>query len=156
MTLEALFDRHADALYRHALVLVRNGPDAEDVVQNVFAKLAQQLDRRAVGTAIGDFEAYLHTSVRNESRSLLRRRKPRSDQRLDLLVAKNGASPEEVDRVQVALSRLPAEQCEVVMLHVYENLSFKRIGELLEISPDTAASRYRYAREKLREFLRDD
>ena len=42
------------------------------------------------------------------------------------------------------------------MLHlkVWENLTFAQIGEALEISPHTAASRYRYALDKLRAVLR--
>ena len=38
-------------------------------------------------------------------------------------------------------------------LKVYESLTFSQIAALLEISTNTAASRYRYAMEKLRELL---
>lgn len=156
--LGTLFDRYADALYRHALVFVRQDADAEDIVQSVFVKLARRLRRagKASGPSIHDFEAYLHRAVRNESLSLVRSRRLVSDGQLALVVARNGAPAAEVERIQAALSSLPAEQCEVVVFHVYEGQSFRRIGELLGVPQDTAASRYRYAREKLKRLLADD
>jgi len=38
--LGALYDRHAASLFRHGLALTRRSPDAEDLVQAVFVKLA--------------------------------------------------------------------------------------------------------------------
>ena len=46
---------------------------------------------------------------------------------------------------------LPAEQREVVFLKIYEGLTFKEIGSVCGVSANTAASRYRYGIEKLRE-----
>jgi len=53
-----------------------------------------------------------------------------------------------------ALEALPAEQREVLALKVDGELTFEEIGGLLNVSPNTAASRYRYALEKLRDALR--
>jgi RNA polymerase sigma-70 factor (ECF subfamily) len=55
--------------------------------------------------------------------------------------------------LETALASLPVEQREVVVLKVYEGLSFKEIAELTDISINTIASRYRYAIEKLRGVL---
>ena len=63
MNLEDTYDRYGAQLYRHALALTRHGPDAEDVLQNVFVKLA----RRRSGQEIRDLEAYLHTAIRREA-----------------------------------------------------------------------------------------
>ena len=59
-------------------------------------------------------------------------------------------SPKEAE---VALAGLPVEQREVVVLKIYEGFTFAQIGELTEVSPNTAASRYRYALAKLEEKL---
>ena len=53
-----------------------------------------------------------------------------------------------------ALAELPAEQRAVVHLKLWENLTFEQIADTLEIPPNTAASRYRYGLDKLRERLR--
>jgi RNA polymerase sigma-70 factor (ECF subfamily) len=53
-----------------------------------------------------------------------------------------------------ALAGLPQEQREVIVLKVWHEYTFAEIGELLEISPNTVAGRYRYGLEKLRTCLK--
>ena len=53
-----------------------------------------------------------------------------------------------------ALGELPPEQRAVVHLKLWEDLTFEHIAELLDIPLNTAASRYRYGLDKLRERLR--
>ena len=48
-----------------------------------------------------------------------------------------------------ALTTLPPEQAEVVVLKIWEELTFAQIGHILDISPNTVASRYQYAIAKL-------
>lgn len=55
--------------------------------------------------------------------------------------------------VEQALRNLPAAQREVVVLKVWGGLTFEQVGESLDISPHTAASRYRYALGHLRKAL---
>ena len=52
-----------------------------------------------------------------------------------------------------ALASLPEEQRAVIHLKIWENLTFARIAVVLDIPANTAASRYRYALEKLRGLL---
>ena len=55
---------------------------------------------------------------------------------------------EDADRrqeIESALQRLPASQREVLVLKIWNELTFEQIGATLEIPPNTAASRYRYA-----------
>ena len=51
------------------------------------------------------------------------------------------------------LAALTDDQREVTVLHIWAELTFQQIGEVLRISPNTAASRYRYALAKLRELM---
>ena len=53
-----------------------------------------------------------------------------------------------------ALWELPPEQRAVVHLKLWEDLTFEQIAELLGIPLNTAASRYRYGLDKLRQRLR--
>ena len=55
--------------------------------------------------------------------------------------------------VETALRRLPAEQREVLVLKIWGDLTFEQIAGQLTISPNTAASRYRYALATLRKDL---
>jgi len=52
-----------------------------------------------------------------------------------------------------ALGVLPDDQRQVVVLHVWGQLTFSQIGDLLGVSSNTAASRYRYALAKLRDEM---
>ena len=62
---------------------------------------------------------------------------------------------EEMHRaVWSALRSLPVEQSEVVVLKIWEEMTFAQIAEVLELPPATAASRYRYALSKLAGHLR--
>jgi len=56
--------------------------------------------------------------------------------------------------LSVALGELPAEQRSVVHLKLWEGLTFEQIAEVLDVPPNTAASRYRYGLDKLRGRLR--
>jgi len=51
------------------------------------------------------------------------------------------------------LASIPDDQRHVIVLHVWGELTFAQIAEILDISSNTAASRYRYALAKLREAM---
>ena len=53
-----------------------------------------------------------------------------------------------------SLVALPEDQRQVVVLHVWGELTFSEIADVLNVSPNTAASRYRYALAKLRDSMR--
>jgi RNA polymerase sigma factor (sigma-70 family) len=60
---------------------------------------------------------------------------------------------EESIQVYKALAKLPDEQHEAVVLHLYGEMKFKEIADLLHISINTAQSRYRYGIDKLKTLL---
>jgi RNA polymerase sigma-70 factor, ECF subfamily len=152
--LAALYDAHADQLYRYALMITANAVMAEDAIQQVFVKLA------AMGTRVEELRdpaGYLRVAVRNECYRLLKRSALLAIE--EQLLVDREASVEAVaeDRrraVEAALRALPAEQREVVHMKVYEQMTFQQIADVLGIRLNTAASRYRYGLEKLRELLR--
>jgi RNA polymerase sigma-70 factor (ECF subfamily) len=65
-------------------------------------------------------------------------------------------SEEEMRRVQAALELLPTAQREVLVLHVWGELTFAEVAAVLKVSPNTAASRYRYALTSLRRQLGEE
>ena len=54
------------------------------------------------------------------------------------------------------LAALPSCQREVIVLKIWHQFTFEEIGALLEISPNTAAGRYRYGLQKLKAFFKGD
>ncbi len=150
-SLGALYDLTARRLVRYAVTLTRNQHDAEDAVQAVLVRVAAQPKLLAAAKCPW---SYLLRMVRNEALGILRRKKRCShvSNLTDILTRRlvDEVELEDVHRaVWRALRALPTEQAEVVVLKIWEEMSFAGIAELLEIPQNTAASRYRYAMQKL-------
>jgi RNA polymerase sigma-70 factor (ECF subfamily) len=149
--LGVLFDLTSHRLVRFAAALTRHQHDAEDAVQTTLVRLAGEPQLLA---RVDCPWAYLLRMVRNEVLVILRRQQrcaPSAN--LGDLVTRcsvDEAEREESHRaVWSALRTLPPAQAEVVVLKIWEELTFAQIGKILDISPNTAASRYQYAMTKL-------
>jgi RNA polymerase sigma-70 factor (ECF subfamily) len=151
--------RHGPAMLLLARQLVPSRADAEDVVQDGFVRFWAARDRAA------DPVAYLFTCVR--SAALDWRRGSRRRGRREEAVARphSTAAPlftaglEQEERraaVEAALAQLPESQREVLVMKVWARLSFPQIARALQVPVDTAASRFRYALEKLRNRLAEE
>jgi RNA polymerase sigma-70 factor (ECF subfamily) len=55
--------------------------------------------------------------------------------------------------LQAALLQLPREQREVIVMHVWGQMSFEDVSLVIGVSPNTAASRYRYGLSRLRTLM---
>ena len=71
-------------------------------------------------------------------------------------MASDGIEKRQVhDSVRRLIEELPEEQCEVIVLRIYADLSFKQISELTGVSINTALGRMRYALLNLRKMIMD-
>jgi RNA polymerase sigma-70 factor (ECF subfamily) len=149
-----LYDRLGGPLRRVACRMLRSASDAEDAVQDLFVELARNRHRLL---QICDLDAYLFTMLRH---AVGRRIKSQQKEQRHLRQLQPGvateSSPTADHDLQYALQGLPTDQREVISLKIDGGLTFARIAEVLNISPNTAASRYRYALEKLRGFLESE
>jgi RNA polymerase sigma-70 factor (sigma-E family) len=145
-SLAGLFRRHHAELVRLAVLLVHDQPTAEDVVQDVFARIHAS---RAAGRP-GEELAYIRASVLNACRSVLRRRRVarRATRFHDVLSDHSASASAEAeairdeDRRQVlaALAALPARRREVLILRYYLGLSQAEIASTLGVSQGTVKS----------------
>jgi RNA polymerase sigma-70 factor, ECF subfamily len=147
--LEQLYRQHGAALLLFAFAITGERSWAQDAVHHVFLKL---LERGDLGRA-KDQKAYLFGCVRNAVLDELGRQG--RNQPLD---DSAWFSPPDRDytaerNLRQALAALPGDQRQIVVLHLWGELTFSQIGDLLELSSNTAASRYRYALGKLRELM---
>ncbi len=152
--LAAIYDAYCAPVYHLLRARLGEREQAEELLAEVFLAL---LDRGRRVNTIRDLRAYLLTIARNKARQAVRRR-----QRLAREPARPPAeavTESDPDRkpdtivVQNALAQLPVEQTEAVVLKIWYEMTFAEIGQILDISPNTAASRYRYGLAKLREIL---
>lgn len=153
--LGALFDLTSDRLVRFAITLTRNQHDAEDSVQAALVRVACEPSLLADVAAPW---AYLLRMVRNEALGIARRSR-RCVAAGELIDLATRCRVDELERedtyraVWTAMRALPPEQAEVVVLKIWEEMTFSQIGEILDASPHTVASRYKYAMAKLSRTL---
>lgn len=157
--LERLYDDHSQALYAFLLNFTRSEADTHDLLQELFIRLAQ---RPRVLEGVRNLRAFLLRLAHNLAIDLVRRRGARHknherwcEQALPLFAP--AAEPDERafrEALAAALGELAAEQCAVIHLKLWEGLTFDQIADLMEIPLNTAASRYRYGLDKLRQRLR--
>lgn len=156
--LEHLYDAHASGLFHYLTTFTKAEADARDLLQEVFIRLAR-LDET---TAMENERAFVFRLAHNVAIDWLRRRKVRwdSEQRLiDELDRGIQGVPDPDAAVlahhfATAMRSLPGEQRTVAQLKLWDGLTFEQIAEAQNIPLNTAASRYRYALEKLRSLLR--
>jgi RNA polymerase sigma-70 factor (ECF subfamily) len=157
--LERLYDGHAQPLFAFLLNFTRDEADTRDLLQDIFIKLAREPDLLA---GVRDERAFLIRLAHNAAIDLIRRRGTRERTRENFAAETiplfaPGKDPDaetfcaELSR---ALAELPPEQRAVVHLKLWEGLTFEQIAGALDIPLNTAASRYRYGLDKLRERLR--
>jgi RNA polymerase sigma-70 factor (sigma-E family) len=145
--LAVLFVRYHAELVRLALLLVGDQPTAEDVVQDVFARLHARRGQAPAGAAA---LPYVRAAVLNGCRSQLRRRAVaqrfagRSGNRLHQVTQDSAEQElmrsEERVRIMAALAALPFRRREVLVLRYYLGLSEAEIAQVLGISPGTVKS----------------
>lgn len=152
---DAWFDANAPALILFARQWTASHADAEDIVQEAFVRFWRAGRHRAE-----DPKAYLFTSVKHAAldfrRGRLRRERRESDAvreaaTREALFESNVERDEWRDGVESALASLPESQREVLVLKVWGGLTFPQIAAVTGVSPNTAASRYRYGIAALRE-----
>ncbi|MEM8527306.1 MAG: RNA polymerase sigma factor [Bacteroidota bacterium] len=146
-----------DKLYRFALRMMNNIPEAEDVVQEVLIKLWQQRERLLQVT---NLEAWSVRMTRNVSVDKLRTRKQTDDVDQLVNVETDLRTPdllaEEKDTfliVQQAIQELPEKQRLVMHLRDIEEHSYQEIAEALEMPMNQVKVNLFRARKKVREVL---
>src|SRR5437763_7782035 len=160
MSFEAAMLPHLDAAHNLARWLLRNEQDAQDVVQEAYLRAFKSFG----GFHGSNGRAWLLTIVRNTSYTLLKK-----NHAVDLTTTfdeeihasgQESVSPatilehaEDAELIGKAMNELPVEFREILTLRHQQDLSYKEIGEILEIPIGTVMSRLARARIKLKEYL---
>jgi len=148
--IELLYRRHGPALLLLAAAMTGERSRAQDAVHQVFLKLLEDWDLRHVV----DVKAYLFVCVRNTvlNDTKIRRHDVALEHEASWFDPPNRDYTGELN-LRRALCALPDDQRQVTTLHIWGELTFSQIADVLDISSNTAASRYRYALAKLREAM---
>lgn len=149
---ERLYESNARQLLLYGRALGLSHTEAEDVLQETFLALLKKS---------GSPEKPSHYCVRSyRNRALnyrrgLWRRLVRELESSRWFEPAEGESPQERAAMR-CLAGLPIDQREVIVLKIWHQYTFEEIGGILEISPNTAAGRYRYGLQKLKGRLKGE
>lgn len=155
--LEMVYEHFGKRLYGYLVSIVKSSSDAEEILNELFMTIVRKREQLAEAKNI---RTYLFAIARNLAFDLFRKRSSHKEtlsgyaQYLEV-GEENKAKwdSDELDAVKKAVDGLPEKQREVVVLKIFEEMTFEEISQLMRSSQNTVASRYRYAIEKLREQM---
>lgn len=160
----ALYERYHLRVFRTAVRLLGDRVSAEDAVQEVFITLHERLadfDFRS------SFSTWVYRITVNACYAVLRKRERRGKYQAydrtieELMPSSVEAAPDSAMKrreielyVEEAMSRLSSDLRATFVLRQMEGLSYEEIGQVLDVSTGTVASRLARARDQLSETLR--
>ena len=149
-----------DKLFRLALSITGNRQDAEDVVQDTLLNVWR---RKEEWNMIDNIEAYCFRSTRNiaiDKLALKDNQREFLPENFDLPELGIGAQEsmekeEQLDMINQWVKRLPEKQRTIFQLREIEELSYKEIAEILDISEDQVKVNLFRSRQKLKEYFEE-
>ncbi len=147
------------ALYRQIRLITKNGQHTDDVLQNVFVKVYQNL-----GSFKGESSLYtwMYRIARNEALNFIQKEERRSGIDLDAAVFEIKAGHDVLDGtteetisflLDAAMESLPEKQALVFQLKYFEELPYKEISERLGTSEGALKASFHHAKQKIEKFI---
>jgi len=156
-----IYEKYESDLRTLAANLLDDKAAAEDIVQDVFLSFLKIVDKLQLRSSLA---GYLKTCVANRARDYVRQRQRQT-------VAVNDAGQaissddgpvrlviqsEELHELGFAMSQIPYEQREAIVLHLHGQMKFKAIAKLQNVSIKTAYTRYRAGLDGLKSILNSE
>jgi RNA polymerase sigma-70 factor (ECF subfamily) len=152
-------------LYNFARWMARDPHDAEDLVQETYARALKSFASFQPGT---DFRAWMFRILRNAFLSARRGAKNAAhvsveEEGEEMLLPATEETPESLllagdtrQRIRAALERLPEQYREAILLCDVEEMRYQEIAELLGVPAGTVMSRIARGRKLLRGLLAEE
>ena len=140
------FQQWQPRLQRYCAQLLGSAHDAEEVVQDVFARLVAEPSRYDLSNGA---DVLLFKMARNRCIDVRRKRRARSNADVEPAVE----APLDHAELAAALTTLPADERETLLLTAIDGLGYREVAAILGCSLGTVAARRCAAIEKLRERL---
>ncbi len=163
-SLEILINRYRHKLFGYIMNKVKDKFLAEDLFQDVFIKVIHTLKEGQYNEE-GRFGSWLmriaHNMIVDHFRKLKRNKTQYDTEDFSMFdIIPAGITAEDdmilsqtVDKIRRLIRELPEEQRQVLEMRIYDNIPFKDIAEMQEISINTALGRMRYALINLRKMM---
>lgn len=152
-----LYKQYCDGMYCVAMRYVKNGDDAEDVVQESFIKAFQRLHQFKGEVTFG---AWLKRIVINKSIDFLKTKKNRmvelEENHLHLSEDEDWSIEDDttIEVVKKTIEQLPDKYKYVVMMFLIEGYDHREISEVLELTETASRTRLLRGKSYLKELLK--
>ena len=155
---QRIYEKYESDLRTLAANLLDDKAAAEDIVHDVFVSLLLVVEEFELRSSLA---GYLKTCVANRARNYAKKKQNQTVtvNEAEQLISKDNEpvqlviQSEELRKLGFAMSRLPYEQREAVVLHLHGRMKFKTIAQLQKVSIKTAHSRYRTGLDGLKSIL---
>ena len=159
---ETLYRRYKDVLYRYFLKHCSDRQQSEELYQEVWIKLINSAARYKPKAK---FKTYLFTIAHNTLVDFYRKAKPTQTVEFEeaemteeftnhptslALPEDEFTMKQKTNLFMQTLEALPADQKEAAILHFEQEMSVQEIAEITKVKTETAKSRLRYAKNKLK------
>ncbi len=156
-----IYEKYESDLRTLAANLLDDKSAVEDVVHDVFVSLLQVVDKFELRSSLA---GYLKTCVANRSRDYARRRKQQAavvNDAKHVIPVEDGPvhlviKSEELQKLNSAMSQIPYEQREAIILRLHGRMKFRTIAKLQNVTIKTANGRYRAGIEGLKLILNSE
>ena len=152
---ESLFEETKGGVYSFVYSYMKNREDSEDVVQTVYLKIKQNIDKfESSGSGL----AWILQIAKNAAITELRRRKIYDNYvELSNIADKVTTEPEDEGEVTAVMRRcLTDEEQRIILLHVIWGYKHREIAELLDMPTGSVTSKYKRAVDKIKTNLKKE
>lgn len=155
---EKLFKENYSKLCQYAWQFLKNKEEAEDVVQQFYISIWEKWEKFNIDV----FFLYAQRAVRNRCIDKLTREDKFQYEPLDSLIHTLAETKENEenyihrDQVRAAIRKIPPKSRQIMLLHCLQDLKYKEVADLLDISLNTVKSQIAIAYRIFTEAFRND
>jgi RNA polymerase sigma-70 factor, ECF subfamily len=152
-----LYDTYAKKIYNYLFYRTFHKETAEDLTTTVFIKALEKIESYSPNK--GAFSSWLYQIAKNTLTDYFRTNKTTED----IEYASNNPSSEniqeqthsqlELEKVKKYLQTLPKEQQDIVIMRIWDGLSFKEIAEILNKTEGASKMQFSRTLEKMQKEI---
>ena len=157
----ALIKRYQEKLYWHIRRMVVDHDDANDVLQNVFIRVWNGLEKFREDSQL---YTWLYRIATNECLTFLEQQKKRASVSLsdvesglsNKIKADKHFDPNRLEwKLQIAIQQLPEKQRVVFALRYYDEMPYEKMSRVLETSEGALKASYHHAVKKIEDYIKN-
>ncbi len=153
-----LMEKYQEPIYWHIRRMVKNHEDANDIVQNTFIKVYKGINKFKQNSKL---YTWLYRIATNETITFINRNKKRKSTSIDeengienkLIAEEYSDSQRILEHFKKAIEILPERQKLVFNMRYYDEMTYKQISEILEISIGSLKASYHHAVKKIEKYF---